>query len=149
MVCTALSLDGFYNPNKYSITILENHVSFKMKNDYPDNSGRHLPPNLKAGDSVGMIISSIIWWDKTGKVVKDLEYGRVTWDTFSIDPWDKRVNSSLASYPSRFEKDHYRLESSDDECSYTKEVLPGFKDELRKRSIFTRARYWIARIFRA
>ena len=124
-----------------------------MKYDYPDQSGQWLPPNLKAGDKAAMIMLSVIWWDKNGKAFKDLEYGRVPWTGFSLDPFLTGSGvSEKASDVGGFEKSMLRMaaEHSDDDRSFVKEMLPGARanPEAKKRSIFSRAGRWIVDLFR-
>ena len=47
-----------------------------------------MPPNTKAGDKLGMINVSILWWGETGLIEKELEYGRITWKDFDLGKFD-------------------------------------------------------------
>lgn len=84
---TALSLDGSCEPGFPGV--MENLVSFKLKSDPPPGAADNLPPGAKAGDTVQMIMLSVIWWNEDGKIQKEIEYGRLTWPGFTLDAYDK------------------------------------------------------------
>ncbi|KAG8528551.1 uncharacterized protein KY384_007469 [Bacidia gigantensis] len=83
----ALSLAGSSAPGSFSI--MENAISFRLTADPPPGPDKNLPPGAKAGDMVGMIMLSVLWWNNEGKVNRELEYGRLTWDTFDLSAWDR------------------------------------------------------------
>jgi hypothetical protein len=64
-------------------------VSFKLVVDPPPGAGANLPPGAKAGDTVRQINLDTIWWNKEGKVTQELVYGRLVWDGFSLDQFDR------------------------------------------------------------
>ena len=49
-----------------------------------------MPPNTKAGDKLGMINVSVLWWGETGLIEKELEYGRITWKDFDLSKFDEQ-----------------------------------------------------------
>ncbi|KFY92902.1 hypothetical protein V498_04676 [Pseudogymnoascus sp. VKM F-4517 (FW-2822)] len=79
----AISIDGSSKPGKFGI--MENVVWFTLAVDPPESAKPGLPPGIKKGDTAGMIMTSLIWWNKDGKVMRDLEYGKLTWPDFDID----------------------------------------------------------------
>lgn len=88
METIALSLAGSSDPG--GISIMENINRYKLKFDAPPGSEDKLPVGAKKGDLVQMVISSIIWWGPGGKVLKELEYGRLAWKGFTLDEYDRR-----------------------------------------------------------
>ena len=60
---------------------------------------------------------SIIWWDKNGKAFKDLEYGRLTWDTFSLDPFLTANGVGEKDNVSGFEKTLFDMSSEDSDST--------------------------------
>ncbi|KFZ12972.1 hypothetical protein V502_06832 [Pseudogymnoascus sp. VKM F-4520 (FW-2644)] len=79
----AISIDGSSDPCKFGI--LENVVWFTLAVDPPEEAKPGLPPGIKKGDTAGMIMTSLIWWNEAGKVKRDLEYGKLTWPGFDIN----------------------------------------------------------------
>lgn len=84
---TAISLYGSSEPGSFAV--MENLVSFKLTSDPPPGAADNLPPGAKAGDTVKMIMLSVLWWNEEEKIVRELEYGRLTWPGFSLDVFDK------------------------------------------------------------
>ncbi|KAH8667918.1 hypothetical protein BGZ60DRAFT_515384 [Tricladium varicosporioides] len=82
----AISLYGSSEPGHFSI--MENLITFKLLADPPPQSATSLPPGAKAGDTVGMIMLSCLWWDEEGRVTRDLEYGRLTWENLDVKAWE-------------------------------------------------------------
>ncbi|KFY33234.1 hypothetical protein V494_07795 [Pseudogymnoascus sp. VKM F-4513 (FW-928)] len=76
----AISLHGSSAPDSFAI--LENVVRFTLKVDPPEEAKAGLPPGIKKGDSTGMVMLSAVWWNKEGKVTRELEYGRLMWPNF-------------------------------------------------------------------
>ena len=58
--------------------------------DPPPGPARNLPAGAKKGDYVAMIMLSTIWWTKEGKVSKELEYGRLIWQDFELEPFVRK-----------------------------------------------------------
>lgn len=83
----AINLSGSADPGEFAI--LENVVRFTLAVDPPPEAAKNLPPGIKKGDSSGMIMLSTIWWNEDGLVERDLEYGRIIWDHFDIEPFEK------------------------------------------------------------
>ncbi len=83
---TALALDGSSEPGAFAN--LEHVVSFKLVVDPPPEAASNLPPGAKAGDTVRMINLGVLWWNKQGKICRELVYGRLTWDNFDIREFD-------------------------------------------------------------
>ncbi|TAQ88145.1 hypothetical protein B7494_g3553 [Chlorociboria aeruginascens] len=83
----ALTLYGSSAPGHFSI--MEHAVSFKLAVDPPPQAAPRLPPGAKAGDTVGMINISCLWWDYEGRCKRELEYGRLKWENFDIMDWDQ------------------------------------------------------------
>ena len=83
---TALTLHGSATPGSFSI--LEHVVNFKLKAHPPPEVMQHLPEGSKPGDSLAMVNIGVHWWDEEGKIARELEYGRITWKGFSLDPFD-------------------------------------------------------------
>lgn len=83
----AISLHGSSAPGQFAA--MENVIWFKLTADPPEEMRSSLPPGIKAGDTAGMIMCSLIWWNAEGKVCKELEYGRLTWEGFDITAFDK------------------------------------------------------------
>ncbi|KFY19075.1 hypothetical protein V491_04604 [Pseudogymnoascus sp. VKM F-3775] len=79
---TALHIDGSSKPHGFGI--LENVVSFTLAVDPPESAKPGLPPGIKKGDSAAMVMTSLIWWNEEGLVIRDLEYGKLTWPDFDI-----------------------------------------------------------------
>lgn len=79
----AISIDGSAEPGKFSI--MEHVVWFTLAVDPPEEAKPNLPPGIKKGDRAGMINISVLWWNAEGKVTRELEYGRLTWNNFDID----------------------------------------------------------------
>ena len=67
---------------------MENVITFKLTADPPEQAKSNLPPGIKAGDSAGMVMLTALWWNTEGKVTKELEYGRLTWEGFDISAFD-------------------------------------------------------------
>lgn len=63
-------------------------VWFRLKTDPPDAAKPNLPPGIKKDDKAGMINIAVLWWNAEGKITKELEYGRLTWDNFDITKFD-------------------------------------------------------------
>jgi hypothetical protein len=84
----AIKLDGSSAPGSFST--LEHAVKFKLTSNPPPQAARNLPPGAKAGDTVGMINISVLYWDEQGKVSRELEYGRLTWENFSVGEFDPK-----------------------------------------------------------
>ncbi|MDI1491221.1 MAG: hypothetical protein OHK93_002428 [Ramalina farinacea] len=84
----AISIDGDAEPG--SSTVLEHLVLFTLKGDVSPEQEEHMPPNTKAGDKLGMINVSILWWGATGLIEKELEYGRITWKDFDLGKFDEQ-----------------------------------------------------------
>lgn len=82
----AISLHGSSEPG--SCAVLESVTRFTLKIDPPEAAKPNLPPGIKAGDSSGMIMLSAIWWNSDGKVVRELEYGRLLWEGFDINAFN-------------------------------------------------------------
>ncbi|KAG9244818.1 hypothetical protein BJ878DRAFT_479793 [Calycina marina] len=79
--------------------ILENVGWFRLVKEFPENVKPNFP-GVKVGDKVGMINASCIWWNKEGKVYRELEYGRVTWPDFDINHFTSFAGTdSLGRYP--------------------------------------------------
>lgn len=83
----AISIDGSSEPGSFAI--MENVVWFTLAVDPPEEAKKNLPPGIKKGDTSGMIMLSTIWWNKEGKVFRELEYGRLIWDNFDIDKFKR------------------------------------------------------------
>ncbi|CAG7916288.1 unnamed protein product [Penicillium olsonii] len=83
----AISLHGSSEPGKFAV--LENVVRFTLKVDPPEVAKPNLPPGIKKGDSSGMIMCSTIWWNKEGKIARELEYGKLLWDGFDINDFNQ------------------------------------------------------------
>ncbi|KAK2756542.1 hypothetical protein FQN54_005435 [Arachnomyces sp. PD_36] len=79
----ALTLHGSALPGSFAA--LENVVWFTLAVDPPEEVKPNLPPGIKKGDTSGMIMTSLLWWDEEGLVARDLEYGRLIWDGFEIE----------------------------------------------------------------
>ena len=92
---TAISVGGSSLPGQFSI--LEHWVEFTLKQDPPPESAKHLPQGAKAGDKLGMINIAVLWWDWTGKITREFEYGRLTWDGFDLAEFDKRDKRKTAA----------------------------------------------------
>ncbi|KFY12460.1 hypothetical protein V492_03865 [Pseudogymnoascus sp. VKM F-4246] len=75
-----ISLHGSSAPDSFAI--LENVVRFTLKVDPPEEAKAGLPPGIKKGDSTGMVMLPAVWWNKEGKVTRELEYGRLMWPNF-------------------------------------------------------------------
>lgn len=82
----AIKLDGSSAPGSFST--LEHAVKFQLAIDPPPPAAPNLPRGAKAGDTVGMINISVLYWNEHGKVTRELEYGRLTWDNFSVGQFD-------------------------------------------------------------
>ncbi|KAJ6011671.1 hypothetical protein N7451_003083 [Penicillium sp. IBT 35674x] len=82
----AISLHGSSEPG--SVAVLESVTRFTLKVDPPEAAKPNLPPGIKKGDSSGMIMLSAIWWNGDGKVVRELEYGRLLWEGFDINAFN-------------------------------------------------------------
>lgn len=88
----AISLHGSSDPDSSehgSFALLESVSHFTLAVDPPEAAKPSLPPGIKKGDSTGMIMLSAIWWDNDGKVARELEYGRLIWDGFDINAFNK------------------------------------------------------------
>jgi hypothetical protein len=83
----AISLHGSSEPGSFAI--MENAIRFTLKIDPPEEAKAGLPAGIKKGDSSGMIMLSAIWWNEKGKVIRELEYGRLLWPNFDIDAFKK------------------------------------------------------------
>ncbi|KAL5353739.1 hypothetical protein ACLOAV_001780 [Pseudogymnoascus australis] len=83
----AISLHGSSAPGSFAI--LENVIRFTLKVDPPEEAKAGLPPGIKKGDSTGMVMLSAIWWNEDGKVIRELEYGRLMWPNFDINAFNK------------------------------------------------------------
>ena len=94
---TAISLDGSSEPGKFSI--LENLVEFRLTMDPPEGPARNLPPGAKKGDYVAMIMLSTLWWNEDGKVTRELEYGRLIWNDFALEPFLKMRKTERVKNP--------------------------------------------------
>jgi hypothetical protein len=68
---------------------MEHVVWFKLKADPPEAAKPNLPPGIKKGDKAGMINIAVLWWNEAGKITRELEYGRLTWEGFDITAFDK------------------------------------------------------------
>lgn len=79
----AISIDGSSEPGSFAA--MENVIWFTLAVDPPESAKVNLPPGIKKGDTSGMIMMSTIWWNEEGKIVRDLEYGKLIWDNFDID----------------------------------------------------------------
>lgn len=84
----AISIDGDAEPG--SFTVLEHLVLFTLKGDVTPEQEEHMPPNTKAGDKLGMINVSVLWWGENGIITKELEYGRITWKDFDLGKFDEQ-----------------------------------------------------------
>lgn len=84
---TAISLYGSSEPGSFAV--MENLVSFKLTSDPSPGAADNLPPGAKAGDTVQMIMLSVLWWNADEKIIKELEYGRLVWENFTLDPFFK------------------------------------------------------------
>ncbi|OBT82012.1 hypothetical protein VE02_10094 [Pseudogymnoascus sp. 03VT05] len=82
----AISLHGSSAPGSFAI--LENVIRFTLKVDPPEEAKAGLPPGIKKGDSTGMVMLSALWWDKHGKVTRELEYGRLVWPNFDSNAFN-------------------------------------------------------------
>ncbi|KAG0650293.1 hypothetical protein D0Z07_3183 [Hyphodiscus hymeniophilus] len=74
----AISLYGSSRPGAFAI--MENVIWFTLTGD----PGPGALEGYKVGDRVGMIMLTALWWNAGGKVVHELEYGRLTWEGFNI-----------------------------------------------------------------
>lgn len=83
----AISLYGSSDPGSFSV--MEHAVWFKLKSDPPEAAKPNLPPGIKKGDTSGMINISLMWWNEEGKVTRELEYGRIMWDGFDVNAFNK------------------------------------------------------------
>ncbi|KAG9232099.1 hypothetical protein BJ875DRAFT_544825 [Amylocarpus encephaloides] len=83
----AISLYGSSAPGDFAV--MEHVVWFRLKTDPPEGAKPNLPPGIKKGDKAGMINVAVIWWNAEGKITRELEYGRLTWDNFDITAFDK------------------------------------------------------------
>jgi hypothetical protein len=86
LAVVALTLYGSSAPGSFAI--LEHVVSFKLKYDPPPEAADNLPRGAKAGDKVGMVNLSVLWWNEAGKITREFEYGRLTWKDFDIGVFD-------------------------------------------------------------
>ena len=84
---TAISLAGSSEAGEFSI--VEDLVEFRLTVDPPPAVAPTLPPGAKAGDHVAMIVLSTFWWNGKGKVTRELQYGRLVWEDFSLEPFLK------------------------------------------------------------
>ncbi|KAJ5616404.1 hypothetical protein N7537_001518 [Penicillium hordei] len=82
----AISLHGSSEPGSFAV--LENVVRFTLKVDPPEAAKPNLPPGIKKGDSTGMIMLSTIWWNSDGKIVRELEYGKLLWEGFDVNAFN-------------------------------------------------------------
>lgn len=83
---------------------MENFLEFTLTMDPPPEPAKNLPPGAKAGDRVGMIMLSVVWWTLDGKIANELEYGRLTWDGFNVDefrPWEGAPGGLKNEWPPR------------------------------------------------
>lgn len=80
---TAITLSGSSEPGSFAI--LEHENSFNLAVDPPANLKPHFPPGAKAGDRVNLVNLGVLWFDKEGKISKELVYGRLAWPEFSLD----------------------------------------------------------------
>lgn len=69
---------------------MEHLVDFKLAIDPPPDAAKNLLPGAKTGDPVGMINVAVLWWNEKGKIKRELEYGRLTWDQFDADVFDPK-----------------------------------------------------------
>ncbi|CAG7996547.1 unnamed protein product [Penicillium salamii] len=83
----AITLHGSSEPGSFAV--LENVVRFTLKIDPPEEAKPNLPPGIKKGDSSGMIMLSTIWWNSEGKIVRELEYGKLLWPGFDINAFNE------------------------------------------------------------
>lgn len=81
-----ISLHGSSAPGSFAI--LENVIRFTLKIDPPEEAKAGLPPGIKKGNSSGMVMLSAIWWNEHGKVIRELEYGRLLWPNFDINAFN-------------------------------------------------------------
>ena len=82
---TAITLAGSSEPG--SIANLEHENSFTLAVAPPENLKPHFPPGAKAGDRVTLINLGALWFDKEGKISRELVYGRLAWPGFSLEPF--------------------------------------------------------------
>ncbi|KAJ5456876.1 hypothetical protein N7530_012150 [Penicillium desertorum] len=83
----AISLHGSSEPGSFAV--MENVVRFTLKIDPPEAAKANLPPGIKKGDSSGMIMLSTIWWNSEGKIARELEYGKLLWEGFDTNAFNK------------------------------------------------------------
>lgn len=83
----AVTLSGSSEPGSFAV--MENAIYFTLKVDPPEAAKANLPPGIKKGDSTGMMMCSTIWWNEEGKVLRELEYGRLLWEGFDINAFTK------------------------------------------------------------
>ncbi|KAG8529676.1 uncharacterized protein KY384_005157 [Bacidia gigantensis] len=86
-VVTALSLAGSSDPGH--ISVMEVITTFELAIDAPPGSEEKLPVGAKKGDTVTMVVNTTIFWGEGGKILKELEYGRLAWKDFDIGEWDR------------------------------------------------------------
>jgi hypothetical protein len=83
----ALTLHGSSEPGSFAL--MENVIRFTLAIDPPEEVKPNLPAGIKKGDSTGMIMLSAIWWNSDGKIARELEYGRLLWDGFTSEEFNK------------------------------------------------------------
>ena len=86
---TALTLYGNSAPGSYSL--LEYVVHMELTSSHPLKVRAHLPVGAKAGDEVGFINLSVLWWNGEGKIDRELEYGRFPWKDSKIGMFDAKA----------------------------------------------------------
>ncbi|RDL40353.1 Uncharacterized protein BP5553_00332 [Venustampulla echinocandica] len=83
----AISLSGSSAPGSFAA--MENVVWFTLAIDPPEEAKPNLPPGIKKGERAGMIMMSVIWWNQHGKIIRELEYGKLTWPGFDINAFQR------------------------------------------------------------
>ncbi|KAL5345656.1 hypothetical protein ACLOAV_009410 [Pseudogymnoascus australis] len=68
---------------------MENVVWFTLAVEPPESAKPSHAPGIKNGDTAGIIMMSVIWWNEEGKVKRDLEYGKLLWPGLDIDDFQK------------------------------------------------------------
>ncbi|RDL39996.1 Uncharacterized protein BP5553_04336 [Venustampulla echinocandica] len=81
----AISIAGSSAPDSFAA--MENVIWFTLAVDPPEAAKPGLPPGIKKGDTSGMIMMSVIWWNEEGKIYRELEYGRLLYPDFDIDAY--------------------------------------------------------------
>ena len=75
-----------------SITVMEFINCFEMVNEARPGSEDKLLPGAKAGDTVTMVVQSMIWWTESGKIKREQEYRRLAWKGFGIEERDRTMD---------------------------------------------------------